>query len=263
MIGASLAPAMKTEKRRSVIACLHDVTPKHFDRLIEIDDFYRRVGIGSRYAMLVVPDFGGHWRLTEFPDFCAWLRDRAEKGVELFLHGFYHKDFTPAAELSPRLRLQYQLLGEGEFAALSFIEARTRIENGRRILEEALETKVDAFVAPAWQYSAGARAALKEMGFRIAEDRSRVWNPATGETLTQTPVIAYSGRSSVRRELSIGWSQAATRLMEAARVVRHALHPQDFDSVRLADEIERSLSELVRDRDVAPYRSLLGEGRVH
>jgi len=249
----------KTETRHSLIACVHDVSPTNFERLIEIDRFYERVGVGSHYAMLVVPDFGGQCRLSEFPEFCSWLRQKAARGVEMFLHGLYHQDFTPVAERSPLLRFQYQMLGEGEFAALSFHEARTRIENGRRMLEEALGGIIDAFVAPAWQYSAGANAALAEAGFCIAEDRSRVWNPSTGEILSRTPVIAYSGRSAMRRELSIAWSYTATKFFAKFPVVRHALHPADFDSERLICEIERSLRALLRNREVAPYRSLLAK----
>lgn len=239
-----------------LIACLHDVSPKHFDRVIEIDKFYRDIGVGSRYAMLVVPDFCGRHKLSDHPEFAAWLRERADKGVEMFLHGCYHRDFTPAEDRSPLLRLQYQFLGEGEFAALNKREALERLESGRRILQDILGTEIVSFVAPAWQYSRGARSALAAAGFRLAEDRASVWDPKTGVTLSRTPVIAYSSRSAVRRDLSISWSKAATRLLRGARLVRHALHPADFNDDKLIAEIERSLTELLGYRKLVSYRSL-------
>jgi hypothetical protein len=67
----------------------------------------------------------------------------------------------------------------------------------------------------------------------------------------------------MRRALSIGWSQAATQFFAGSRVVRHALHPSDFDSDRLITEIERSLVTLLSDREVAPYRRLLDGGACH
>jgi len=245
-----------TDPAPRLIACLHDVSPKHFERVIEIDDFYREIGIGSRYAMLVVPDFDGQYELSDHPEFIRWLRDRAKSGVEIFLHGYYHQDFTPTAARPWLLRLQYQLLGEGEFAVIGVQEASERLNLGRRLLENILEMEVNAFVAPAWQYSKGARFALAQADFRIAEDRASVWDPTTGLILSRTPVIAYSARSSVRRDLSIGWSRIATRVLKNAQLIRHALHPADFSSDKLISEIKRSLSELLAYREVVTYRSL-------
>lgn len=245
-----------TESPSKLIACLHDVSPKYFDRVREIDDFYRRIGIGSRYAMLVVPDFDGCFELSNYPGFVRWLQERAGDGVEIFLHGYYHQDCTPLRQRSWRLRLQYQLLGEGEFAAINARTAMERLSAGRRMLEEILDTPINAFVAPAWQYSRGTRSALADTSFRIAEDRASVWDPKTGATLSRTPVIAYSARSSLRRDLSIAWSKLGGRILKGAKLVRHAVHPADFDSAPLVSEIERSLTELLSYREVVTYRSL-------
>lgn len=240
-----------------LLPCVHDVSPRHFERLVAFDEFYRRIGVGTCYAMLVVPDFNGDWPISQSAEFAAWLRERAAAGVEIFLHGYFHKDTSPPQTRSPRLRLQYALLGEGEFAAITYDEAKRRIAMGKALLEDVLGVSVDKFVAPAWQYNGAAHRALGEMGFKIAEDRRHVWDPSTGTTLSQTPVIAYSARSPLRRDLSIAWSRISDHALKDVRVVRHALHPADFDDSRLTEEIERSMLGFLNYRTVARYQSLV------
>lgn len=242
---------------RRLIACLHDVSPRDFDRIVEIDRFYDEIGIGSNYAMLVVPDFWGAWSLEDYPDFIAWLKQRAADGVEMFLHGFFHHDTTPKDERSAWRKFCYQALGEGEFANIEEYEALKRLSVGRKMLENMLDVKITSFVAPAWQYSAGARAALKELGFSVAENRSCVWSPAQNRVLSKTPVIAYSNRSAARRHASIFWSKLSATVLKDAQIVRHAIHPDDFNDEALKNEITRSLRELLSRREVITYRRLL------
>lgn len=243
------------EKR--LIACLHDVSPRDFERIQEIDRFYEEVGVGARYAMLLVPNFWNEWPAQEHREFVSWLRERASAGVEMFLHGYYHRDTTPPSERSLGIKIAHAVAGEGEFAALDEEEALRRLTAGRALFEEMLERPIDSFVAPAWQYSPGAKAALARLGFKIAENRMTVWSPASGEVLTKSPVIAYGSRDSLRRTSSLLWSQLSTRLMKACDVVRHAIHPKDFNCQSLKDEIRRSLGDLSAYRQIVPYRQLL------
>ncbi|MEZ5921955.1 MAG: polysaccharide deacetylase family protein [Parvularculaceae bacterium] len=240
-----------------LISCIHDVTPLYFDRLREIVNFYDRIGIGHTFAMLVVPDFWSAWRLDKHPEFVRWLRELAESGVEIFLHGYYHKFSAPPSERSLLLRAQFAILGEGEFSNATYEEAFTKIRTGKELLEEQLGVTIDKFVAPAWQYSEATRRSLGALKFRIAEDRRHVWDPLTGASLTATPVIAYSGRTPLRRNLSIGWSQLASIVLNNAQVVRHAIHPADFGNEILIKEIGRSISTFLSHRLAATYEDCL------
>lgn len=248
---------MTNASRRLLLASLHDVTPRDFSRIVEIDRFYEEVGVGANYAMLVVPDFWGAWPLDKYAGFADWLKARAKAGVEIFLHGFFHHDTTPAFNRSAWTTFRYAALGEGEFANIHERDAINRLKNGQKMLEDVLGTNVTSFVAPAWQYSSGARKALAESGFTIAENRACVWSPAQGRVLTKTPVIAYSKRSAARRGASILWSKLSEPLLAHAKVVRHAIHPADFDDVSLKNEIRRSLCELLASREAIAYRCLL------
>lgn len=250
---------MMQNQNGRLLACLHDVTPRDFDRIVEIDRFYEEIGVGSNYAMLVVPDFWSKWPLERNPAFVEWLKSRADAGVEMFLHGYYHRDTTPASQRSAWTNFRYAALGEGEFANINEHEAVSRLREGQAMLRDLLGFDVAAFVAPAWQYSKGARAALARLGFTLAENRACVWNPAEGKVLTKTPVIAYSNRSPERRNASILWSRVSDPLLKNARIVRHAIHPGDFNDKGLIEEIARSLRELLAARKPVAYRTLLVE----
>lgn len=248
---------MFPRQNKRLILCLHDVSPRDFDRVREIDRFFHEIGIGANYAMLVIPDFEGRWRIEHHPDFLSWLKERAQAGVEMILHGFFHKDTTPSERRTWRTRLGHAVCGEGEFGAISELEAQKRLQKGRLILEDILDRRIDSFVAPAWQYSRGARTALAKLGFKLAENRMTVWSPARGEVLAKSPVIAYASRNVVRENASIAWSRLSTRAMHSCDVVRHALHPADFNSSRLVEEIRRSLRNLMLDRRIVRYEHLL------
>ena len=48
---------------KKLLFSIHDVTPRHFERLRRIDRILTESGIGASYAMLVVPDFWKEWPL--------------------------------------------------------------------------------------------------------------------------------------------------------------------------------------------------------
>lgn len=253
-------PALTLSSRdKRLILCLHDVSPMSFRRIREIDEFYEEIGAGARYAMLVVPNFGGEWSLSDHPEFVNWLKSRIDAGVELFLHGYFHFDTTPSPQRSLTTNLRHSIFGEGEFAAINEREAETRLAAGQEMFEKLFGRRVRSFVAPAWQYSPGAKSALARLGFQIAENRAGVWSPTTGRVLTRTPVIAYSSRTMLRRNSSLLWSRASTRFLETTQVVRHAIHPADFNDEELKREITRSLRDLMSDREIIAYRGLLDQ----
>ena len=252
---AAIRASVETARDR-LLASVHDASPCEFSRLRRIDQFLAEVGIGARYALLVVPDFHRRWPLADHPGFVAWLRGRAACGVEIVLHGLWHLDTTPAANRSVESRFRHAVFGEGEFAFLDVAASRRRLEAGRAQIEDAVGSAVTGFVAPAWQYSAGAHAALRELEFDFAESRFALWSPKTGHVASRTPVIATSNRGGLRRASSLAWSNVATRLLADAPIVRHAIHPADFDNPALVAEIRRSLSALLQRRRPASYASV-------
>lgn len=243
-----------TAKR--IVVCVHDVSPKHWERLIRIDAFLSDLGLAGRYSMLVVPDFWGEWPLADHPDFCAWLRARRDEGVEMLLHGYYHRDTTEHRSRLAQLKAVTMTASEGEFLGLSHAEATSRLREGRAVLEYSLGGAIDGFVAPAWLYSAGTRQALAELGFRVAEDHLTVWRPTDGRVVHRSPVVSYASRDRRRIIGSLVWSRTASSVLGPLPVVRHAIHPHDFDVPVLIEEIRRSLAGFTATRSPMRYSEL-------
>lgn len=241
---------------RRLVVCVHDASPKHADRMRRIDEFLAEHGVGSNYSLLVVPDFWGEWPLQDDPEFCAWLRERHEAGVEMVLHGYYHLDQTRHGSRLTRLKSAALTADEGEFLGLSEDEARRRIEDGRKVVEDVLGARVEGFVAPAWLYSRGTRRALAELGFAFAEDQLSVWVPKTGRVVHRGMVVGYASRDRQRVASSLAWSRAATALYRSWPVVRQAIHPHDFDVRRLEVEIGRALDHFRSRRRLVSYAEL-------
>jgi predicted deacetylase len=242
---------------RGLHVAVHDVTPAHRGRLERIDAQLAALGVGARYSMLVVPDFHRRAALAAAPEFARWLRARADAGVEMLLHGFFHVDETAHRSARARWLATAMTAREGEFLGLGRDEARRRLDAGRRVLEDAIGRGIDGFVAPAWLYGPGARAALRDAGFRLAEDHWSVWSPADGRTLLRSPVVSWASRTPARLASSLAWSKVATLALAPLPIVRVGIHPQDGEHGVLVHEIERVVASFLRSRPPILLRELL------
>src|SRR5438270_3821077 len=111
---------------RLLLASIHDVSPRfesEIDALMEL----LAPHVGTRLAMLVVPNHWGDCPIVAGSPFASRLRGWAEAGIEIFLHGFTHRDEARHAGAMDRIRGEYFTAGEGEFLGLSRAEAQERI----------------------------------------------------------------------------------------------------------------------------------------
>jgi len=247
-----------TGKERKLLVTVHDVSPRHFNRLQEIHEFLDTLGIGHRYGMLVVPDFWAEWSLVTAPVFVGWLRSRQTAGVEMILHGYFHRDDRRHAGAMARLRARTMTAGEGEFLGLDYGTAYARIESGRAMLEEVLGTSIAGFVAPAWLYNEATKRALAEQSFLFAEDHWSVWSPLHGgRTVCRSPVVSYSARTRGKTLSSWAWSRLSTVALARSPVVRLAIHPRDLDSPFIVKEIQRALRAHLSKRSLKGYSELV------
>src|SRR5689334_4018029 len=169
---------MSPSPRRLLLASIHDVSPRFEAEVNELVEMLGR-HVGSRLAMLVVPNHWGDAPIVPGSRFATRLRAWAHDGAEIFLHGFFHRDDSRHQGSADRLRARFMTASEGEFLGLSKEEALSRIEKGQSLIEQVIGRQVDGFVAPAWLYGEGTRAALRQAGMPIAEDHFRVWSPQT------------------------------------------------------------------------------------
>jgi predicted deacetylase len=237
-----------------LLASIHDVGPRfesEVDRLVDL----LRLHVGNRIALLVVPNRWGESPILPGSPFASRLREWAETGFEIFLHGYFHRDAALHDRSADRLRARWMTAGEGEFLGLSRDEARSRIDGGRCLIESITGQPVAGFIAPAWLYGRGALEALGDCKIPIAEDHWRVWSPASGRVLSRSPVITWASRTAARRRTSL---LAAAVLRNApVRDLRVGAHPPDCHSPLLLKSIDRTLAVATRSRQPAAYSELL------
>jgi predicted deacetylase len=235
-----------------LLISIHDVSPKfsgEIDRLASMLE--SRMGC-SRFAMLVVPDFWGEAPIGGDRAFRGRLRSWAAAGVEIFVHGWSHRDPAPKG-----FAAKHMTAGEGEFSALDRTQALRRMIEGRAVVEDAIGGPAAGFVAPAWLYGQGARDALAEAGFMMAEDHMRVWHPPSGRVLSRGPVITWATRTPLRKASSLFAAAALRRLLGPLAAVRLAVHPADTRHPDVMASIDRSLKILLERRRPAGYSDLM------
>jgi uncharacterized protein len=237
-----------------LLASIHDVSPRfesEVDRLMELLDPH----VGKRLAMFVVPNHWGDAPIVLGSPFAARLRGWADGGVEIFLHGFYHRDDSEHLNAVSRSKARFMTANEGEFLALNRVDAAKRIAEGRALIEDAIGRPISGFVAPAWLYGKPALEALQDAAIAIAEDHLRIWSPETGHRLARGPVITWASRTRTRLVSSL---VAAAMLRRAPmEVLRIGVHPPDVRHAAIVGSIEKTLKIAKTSRRPAAYAELL------
>ncbi len=242
-----------TLARKRLLVSIHDVSPRSWravDTLVE--RLERHVGAGQ-YAMLVIPD---HWREAPIAGdraFHAALRGWAAQGVEMFLHGWCHRDESGLSSFKAR----HLTAGEGEFLALSQAEAAGLMQQGKALLEDILGAPLAGFIAPAWLYGPGALAALDEAGFALAEDHFKVWVPGSRAVLARGPVVTWASRSRGRIASSLAFATLARAALPVMPTVRVAVHPGDVTVPALLASIDATLARFAATHRPSRYGALL------
>ncbi|HZU62664.1 MAG TPA: polysaccharide deacetylase family protein [Novosphingobium sp.] len=243
-------------RARLLLASIHDVGPR-FER--EVDQLAERLDghLGSaRFAMLVVPDHWGAAPLLTAGGFQARLRGWADAGVEMFVHGWFHRDMAAHAGLAA-FKARHMTASEGEFLGLAQEEAARRMDEGRKLVEDIIGRPAAGFIAPAWLYGPGARAALATSGFALAEDHLRVWQPGTGRVLARGPVITWASRSKARQRSSRFFAGLARHALRGQQVARIAVHPGDTTVPALLSSIDATIAAFTRAHRPGRYAELL------
>ncbi len=239
-----------------LLASIHDVGPR-FPREVDLlaEQLARILG-GPKFAMLVVPDHWGEAPLAQDKAFQCRLREWSDAGVEMFVHGWFHKDLAEHVGAAS-FKARHMTAGEGEFLGLAQAIAAQRMTDGKTLIEDIIGRPAAGFIAPAWLYGAGARAALAASDFAVAEDHFRVWRPQDGRVLAKGPVITWASRSKGRQRSSRFFAALARRALHRQQVVRIAVHPGDTAVPALIRSIEATCASFASRRPAARYADLL------
>ncbi|WP_404477873.1 DUF2334 domain-containing protein [Novosphingobium sp. BL-52-GroH] len=241
---------------KRLLASIHDVGPGSEREVEMLAATIERLLGGPHFAMLVVPDHWGRQPLREAPAFQARLRAWSDAGVEMFVHGWFHRDDAEHRCLA-RLKARHMTASEGEFLGLGEAEALRRMEAGRALVEDVTGRGAAGFIAPAWLYGPGARAALRRSGLALAEDHWQVWSAACDTVLARGPVITWASRSAARAASSIAFAGIARAVLPVLPTVRIAVHPADVTSPELLASIEATLAHFARSHRPSRYGHLL------
>jgi uncharacterized protein len=242
---------------KKLLVSIHDVTPVHAQRLLTIMPIVEAVIGEGKAALLAVPHYHGEATIGSNRAFAARLRGWSDAGNEVFLHGYFHRDQSKHSGISARFKARHLTSAEGEFLGLSLQNALILLTEGRKRVEDVIGRSVAGFIAPAWLYSDGAKQAIAELGFALAEDHFKVWQPETQKIVACGPVITYASRSPARLLSSLLWSRIAGAMLKPTQTVRIGVHPHDCDAHELVTEIGRSLTHFARSHRPARYADLL------
>ena len=241
----------------SLLVSIHDVSPKFEGAVDHLAELVSRDMMVPAYAMLVVPDHWGDSPIRAGSPFASRLRTWSDTGVDMFVHGWFHLDRSEHAGVMARFKASRMTAGEGEFLGLDLATARSRMADGRKLVEDIIGRPAAGFIAPAWLYGEGAMRALTDEGFALAEDHMKVWRPATGEIVARGPVITWASRSKWRIASSLAVAATARAALPRKPWMRLAVHPGDTQVAALTNSITRTVASLSRGARFARYRELL------
>ena len=190
-------PSLSTTKTKRLLASIHDVGPGSERQVEQLCGLLERRLGSPRFAMLVVPDHWGEHPLKQNRAFQTKLRAWSDAGVEMFVHGWFHRD-TVVHSGAAQFKARHMTAGEGEFLGLDEATALIRMTEAKALIEDIIGGPTAGFIAPAWLYGEGALAALRKAGFALAEDHWKVWDAKSDAVLAKGPVITWASRSRMR-----------------------------------------------------------------
>ena len=241
---------------RRLLLSIHDVGPRSEGAIDRLRDHLGRHASPDRVALLVVPNHWGEAPIRRGSPFATRLRQWADRGAEVFVHGWLHQDATRHNTPLARFKARYMTAGEGEFLGLGRARARTLMRDGKNLIEDITGRTVAGFIAPAWLYGPGALDALADCGFVMAEDHWKVWSPTTGQILAESPVLTWASRSRARIASSLLAARLLPTLLQGMPVARVGVHPGDTRVPAIMSSIDRAVARLSRSHRVARYGDL-------
>lgn len=235
-----------------LLVSIHDVTPAHAANVRELWNLCRAIGVTP--ALLVVPNWHGRWPLDRHPHFTRWVRQCADEGADVLLHGERHDEHGSTRRFVDDMRAFGLTSSEGEFLTLDRDEARLRISRGLKMLRRC-ELDPVGFVPPAWLARPSCGVAAAECGLRISEDASSIYLHHRGTRLL-SPVTRWSTRARWRAGTSRLVARARLALGRRTWLVRIALHPMDLSSAPVRRSIVQTMERWLAVRQPWRYSDL-------
>jgi len=250
---------------RRVVVSVHDVAPSTLPNVRWLLERLSAAGVpAGRRVLKVIPDELGAGGLRRDDEAATLLREEADRGSEIVLHGLTHRaprGASPGGGPLNRLRARLFAGAAAEFLALDHAAAGARVDAGFAILA-AVGLQPAGFCAPGWLARPGLADVLRERGLRYAvwfasvEDLAA--RPGSGRRRHRIPALGYMGAGGSSEALvgveRVLVATAASRL----RTVRVFLHPQGAATSPACAATLRALERILRTHAPATYTEVLG-----
>lgn len=240
--------------RQALIVSIHDVSPLTEARVRVMLADLAAVGV-KHTSLLVIPNHHEKAPLLEDPACCAWLRELADAGHEIVLHGYYHRRTAQRGGVASTLVTEYYTAGEGEFFDMTAAEATERLRRGKNEFAQA-GLSATGFIAPAWLLGEDAEKSVREEGFAYTTRLQNIKDLRTGRELN-TQSLCWSVRAGWRRTVSLGWNAFLNRRLAANPILRIGLHPPDWDYPAIRRQILNLTTAALVARDAITYHECL------
>ncbi len=235
-----------------LLVSLHDVTPAYAEEARLLWLLCRNRGVVP--ALFVVPDWHGRWPLAAHPAFVDWLRDCAQVGADIVLHGYRHDEWGSPRHWRDEIRAWGRTRREGEFLTLDTSRSLARIACGVDALRR-LGLAPEGFVAPAWLAREAAYVAAGRVGLRFAEDVAAV-RLLPADVRLPAPVVRWSARNPVRAVGSAVIAEARWWIRRPMSLCRIGLHPPDVRRRVTAASLARTLDRWLQLHVPVCYRDV-------
>jgi uncharacterized protein len=253
VVASASSRAAPSSSDRTLHIVLHDVAPPTHMACCRVLDALSEIG-RFPVTLLAVPRYHGAARDSAFE---RWLVSRAERGDEVALHGYTHRDDGQPNSVGDWVLRRFYTRSEGEFLDLADGEVSRRLDAGLAWLRD-LSLEPSGFVAPAWLMGDAAWRAMERYPFDYTCTLRRI-HLLNERRSIQCQSQVFSSSSAWRRAMSTAWNTSLAARQRDASIVRLELHPRDADFANLRQCWQRLARDQSRDRDATTLQSLVSK----
>jgi predicted deacetylase len=226
----------------ALLVSLHDVSPLTVDDCRRAADMLYQLGVSAAdLTVFVIPHHEGVTTIDAHAPTVAFLRELADAGACLAMHGLTHR--MPGRAWSPAgiIRAHVFARGQGEMYKCDAADTTRRLEEGMALLRRAgLSEATRAFVPPAWQLSPAGREVVERAGFDFYEMFGGIVHR---NGLRARRLIGWGSLNAVEAMATAIWADMQSRRSPAD--TRLAIHPADMRRPRQTHAVQRTLQRLL------------------
>ncbi|MFH1174668.1 MAG: DUF2334 domain-containing protein [archaeon] len=237
---------------RSAIVSIHDVAPVYKKELETICSNLSLRNIEPR-NWLVIPNYAGQ-SILEDAVFVSWLNVLQGKGDELVMHGCTHRSSERTYDTRwKKWKGEYFADGCGEFQQCTYTQAKSRLHEGRMLLEQA-GIATTGFVAPAWLLNAQAERAAWDVGVSYIAGLARI---KERDKARFVPTIGLTSRQDGSR---VALRTYATCMQHWPGDVQVAIHPQDVNDEEIMRCTYDFIEQMRKHHRLVTYATFVSSG---